>query len=93
MVEVAHALDRAFTPKKMNYESLGNGVPHLHWHLVPRYDSHPDPRGPAWEDLAFLRQFWLGGALADDKSEEARRSILMELRRADVEIEREFIDI
>jgi len=93
MAEVAHALDRAFAPRKMNYESLGNGVPHLHWHLVPRYDSDPHPRGPVWEDLAFLRQFWLGGAPPDDKSREARRSILVELRRADVEIEREFIDI
>ena len=66
MVEVAHALDRAFTPRKLNYEALGNGVPHLHWHLIPRYESDPHPHGPVWEDLNFLRQFWLGGAPPND---------------------------
>jgi diadenosine tetraphosphate (Ap4A) HIT family hydrolase len=25
-----------FKPDKMNYELLGNGCPHLHWHLYPR---------------------------------------------------------
>jgi diadenosine tetraphosphate (Ap4A) HIT family hydrolase len=92
MAEVAHALDRAFKPRKMNYEALGNGVPHLHWHLIPRYDSDPHPRGPVWEDLGFLRQFWLGGSPPDETMDEARRAILTELRRRDVRIEREFID-
>ena len=36
MAEVAHALARAFEPRKLNYEALGNGTPHLHWHLIPR---------------------------------------------------------
>lgn len=33
-------------PDKMNLASLGNVVPHLHWHIIPRWrdDSHfPDP--------------------------------------------------
>jgi len=30
----------------MNYETLGNTVPHLHTHLVPRYrGDKADPRG------------------------------------------------
>jgi len=92
MAEVAHALDRAFSPRKMNCEALGNGVPHLHWHLIPRYDSDPHPRGPVWEDLSFLRQFWLGGSQPDESTDDARRAILAELRRGDVQIEREFVD-
>jgi diadenosine tetraphosphate (Ap4A) HIT family hydrolase len=30
------------TPDKINLMSLGNQVPHLHWHIVPRYclDAH-----------------------------------------------------
>jgi diadenosine tetraphosphate (Ap4A) HIT family hydrolase len=92
MTEVARALDRVFQPRKMNYEALGNGVPHLHWHLIPRYESDPHPRGPVWEDLAFLRQFWLGGSPPDEMSDDTRRTILTELRRSDVSIEREFID-
>src|SRR5438874_5017089 len=32
MCLLARAIDRAFRPRKMNYELLGNQVPHLHWH-------------------------------------------------------------
>ena len=87
MVEVAHALDRAFNPRKLNYEALGNGVPHLHWHLIPRYATDPHPSGPVWEDHNFLRQFWLGGAPPDEHSAETRRTILTQLRRGDLQIE------
>jgi diadenosine tetraphosphate (Ap4A) HIT family hydrolase len=92
MAEVAHALARAFEPRKLNYEALGNGTPHLHWHLIPRYASDPHPRGPVWEDLAFLRQLWIGGATPDDhERDESRRALLRELRLSPVEIEREYI--
>jgi hypothetical protein len=53
----------------------------------------PNPRGPVWEDLGFLRQFWLGGSPPDETSHEARRTILAELRRSDLGIEREFIHV
>ena len=33
---VAHAVYNVFHPDKMNYELLGNGCPHIHWHLYPR---------------------------------------------------------
>ena len=45
---VAEALARVFRPVKMNYELLGNQVPHIHWHLVPRLAADPDPRWPVW---------------------------------------------
>lgn len=45
---VAQALARAFRPVKMNYELLGNQVPHIHWHLVPRLPTDPDLRAPIW---------------------------------------------
>ena len=45
---VAQALARVFRPVKMNYELLGNLVPHIHWHLVPRLASDPGLRGPIW---------------------------------------------
>jgi diadenosine tetraphosphate (Ap4A) HIT family hydrolase len=37
----ATAISSACQPNLMNYVSLGNVVPHLHWHLVPRYESDP----------------------------------------------------
>ena len=33
---VAEAVSKAFKAEKMNYELLGNGDTHLHWHLFPR---------------------------------------------------------
>jgi diadenosine tetraphosphate (Ap4A) HIT family hydrolase len=45
---VANALFKAFKPDKMNYELLGNSMPHLHWHLVPRYSSDPMWGRPIW---------------------------------------------
>lgn len=50
---VAEAVSKAFHAKKMNYELLGNGDTHLHWHLFPRrdgdlgdYGNHG--KGPVW---------------------------------------------
>jgi len=28
-------------PTKINLASLGNQVPHLHWHIIPRYEDDP----------------------------------------------------
>lgn len=33
---VAQAVQNAFGAEKMNYEMLGNGEAHMHWHLFPR---------------------------------------------------------
>lgn len=50
---VAEAAAKAFGAEKMNYELLGNGDTHLHWHLFPRvngdlgeYGNHG--KGPVW---------------------------------------------
>ncbi|WP_298014363.1 HIT family protein [uncultured Castellaniella sp.] len=32
---------RMLQPDKINLASLGNQVPHLHWHLIPRWRSDP----------------------------------------------------
>ncbi|RMF42676.1 MAG: HIT family protein [Deltaproteobacteria bacterium] len=45
---VAGALAEVFRPTKMNYELLGNMVPHIHWHLVPRFDGDPLWPTPIW---------------------------------------------
>ncbi len=48
VTRVAQALAAVYRPVKMNYELLGNQVPHIHWHLVPRLAADPDPRWPVW---------------------------------------------
>lgn len=40
------ALHRACTPIKVNYEILGNVIPHLHCHVFPRYADDGAPAGP-----------------------------------------------
>ncbi len=55
MAQVAEAVFRVCQPRKLNYELLGNSVPHLHWHLFPRYADDPSPRWPVWNNEAFLQ--------------------------------------
>ncbi len=43
VVAVATALVEVFRPCHMNYNVLGNGVPHVHAHVIPRYLG-PVPR-------------------------------------------------
>lgn len=43
---VGRALEDVFHPVKLNYDLLGNSVPHLHTHVVPRYADDPRPGWP-----------------------------------------------
>lgn len=52
---VAEAAYRAFAPRKLNYELLGNGEPHLHWHIFPRYADDPMPTWPSWSNPDFIK--------------------------------------
>jgi len=47
---VAKALHTLFQPDKINYELLGNMVPHIHWHLVPRFATEPLWPRPIWAE-------------------------------------------
>jgi diadenosine tetraphosphate (Ap4A) HIT family hydrolase len=43
---VARGLTEAFQPCHLNYDVLGNLVPHVHVHIVPRYLDDPCPNSP-----------------------------------------------
>ncbi|MCC6139389.1 MAG: HIT family protein [Nitrospira sp.] len=45
---VAKTLAHAFEARKINYELLGNQLPHIHWHLIPRLATDPAPLEPVW---------------------------------------------
>ncbi|MBX3359243.1 MAG: HIT family protein [Phycisphaeraceae bacterium] len=45
---LAASLKRAVMPTRINYACLGNAVAHVHWHLIPRHSTDPDPKGAVW---------------------------------------------
>ncbi len=52
VVMVSRAIELEFRPVKMNLFTLGNWVPHLHTHVVPRFEDDPAPGGPiAWANI------------------------------------------
>jgi diadenosine tetraphosphate (Ap4A) HIT family hydrolase len=46
VIRVGGALEEALEPVKMNYDLLGNSLPHLHTHVIPRYADDPRPGWP-----------------------------------------------
>ena len=70
---VAEALARVFRPVKMNYELLGNQVPHIHWHLVPRLSTDPEPNMPIWR--VDHRPAPLAAPVARERIEAIRRAL------------------
>ena len=53
MTIVAEAVSRTFGAEKINYELLGMGDAHLHWHIFPRINGDIENygnngRGPVW---------------------------------------------
>ena len=46
---VSEAVWNWVSPETLNYEALGNAIPHLHWHIFPRHKNDPLPRKPIWE--------------------------------------------
>lgn len=51
MSQLAMAVGAVVKPHKINYESLGNMVHHLHWHVFPRQLTDADPKAPVWGQM------------------------------------------
>jgi diadenosine tetraphosphate (Ap4A) HIT family hydrolase len=61
VVALEQVLREALAPTKINLASLGNVVPHLHWHVIARFDWDSHFPNPVWG--AAQRQV-VGGAAA-----------------------------
>lgn len=48
LVAVEQAMREHLRPTKINLASLGNMVPHLHWHLIARFDWDSHFPAPVW---------------------------------------------
>ena len=46
--QVEAAIRSVMQPDKINVASLGNAVPHLHWHVIPRYTDDMHFPNPIW---------------------------------------------
>ncbi|GGC81232.1 HIT family protein [Undibacterium terreum] len=42
------AIRKVMQPHKINLASFGNMVPHLHWHVIPRYQDDAHFPNPVW---------------------------------------------
>jgi len=60
-------------PDKMNIASLGNIVPHLHWHVIPRFADDAHFPGPIWAQVQ---------RKADESVLSARTALLPSLRES-----------
>lgn len=49
---VEQALRDMVAPEKINLASLGNQVPHLHWHVIPRFIDDAHFPNPVWAPRA-----------------------------------------
>lgn len=45
---VESAMRQVFLPAKINLASLGNVVPHLHWHVIARFENDANFPAPVW---------------------------------------------
>ena len=69
------AVGAATSPDHINVESLGNVVPHLHWHIIPRYVGDARWGMPIWTTPL--------SAMPDSRlAEDERTALLQELRQA-----------
>lgn len=71
--EVEQAVREVMAPAKINVASLGNVVPHLHWHVIPRYTDDAHFPAPVWANA--VRE-------TDAAVLDARRALLPQLAEA-----------
>jgi diadenosine tetraphosphate (Ap4A) HIT family hydrolase len=48
VMKVEQALRDLMRPDKINLAALGNVVPHVHWHVIPRFVDDPHFPNPIW---------------------------------------------
>jgi len=74
MARIGSAITAVCQPVKLNYSMLGNMVPHLHCHIMPRYFSDPEWGGPPAFRASAVRQ-----KLASDEFERMKLALAEEL--------------
>lgn len=73
VLQVELALVEVMAPDKINLASLGNVVPHVHWHVIPRFADDAHFPSPVWAKAA---------RTTDSATLAARRALLPQLAGA-----------
>jgi diadenosine tetraphosphate (Ap4A) HIT family hydrolase len=73
---VEQTLRRACDPRKINLASFGNQAPHLHWHVIPRFE----------DDAHFPNSIWGNRLRAGARREPAVASVLGKLLASELAI-------
>ena len=59
---VEDIIRKVMQPDKINLAAFGNVVPHLHWHIIPRWHNDPYFPNPIWgakqRDVIEVQQEW-----------------------------------
>ncbi|CAB3750774.1 HIT family protein [Paraburkholderia solisilvae] len=76
---VERAMRRVLNPVKVNLASLGNQVPHVHWHVIPRFSNDAHFPLPIWAP----RQRTVSEALLSQRR--ARATLLRDAVRGEIE--------
>jgi diadenosine tetraphosphate (Ap4A) HIT family hydrolase len=74
--KVEETLREIMQPDKVNLASFGNVVPHLHWHVIPRFKGDAHFPNPIWGEVK---------RTPDSSELSRRRALLPRLRKAIVE--------
>lgn len=77
MTIVSEAVQKAFNPVKMNCESLGNSCAHVHWHIIPRHGTDPNPDKSIW---TIERETIESVTLTEDELMEMRNSLVAQMK-------------
>ena len=77
---VEEVVRRLFVPDKINLASFGNVVPHVHWHIIPRWQNDRHFPEPVWGQI---RRDDAGGRplVADEELTKALAAALADVNR------------
>jgi diadenosine tetraphosphate (Ap4A) HIT family hydrolase len=76
---VERAMRRVMNPAKINLASLGNQVPHVHWHVIPRFSNDAHFPLPIWAP----RQRTVSEAMLSQRR--AQATLLRDAVRSEIE--------
>lgn len=75
LMNASQAIAMAYKPWKLNHASYGNMVPHVHWHVFPRYESDTNRFDPVWKHSESFDKNKTSPTLAKDVGDKIRKYI------------------